>query len=242
MADSKIQFQLKYHKLNKAIVVNKKWGGGKIPWPTKMAMQQIYNMGLWGATGTPFYSGEGSHDLAMVTPYIERIKTFLQGFAKPLTICDLGCGDFNVGRQLVPFTQEYTAIDIVPELIEYNKTTFKSDGLHFLCTDIAADSLIKGDCALLRQVLQHLSNSEIKAVVDKLDIYKYVIVTEHIPQESFIPNLDIISGQGTRLKKDSGVALLVPPFNLPCKTAKELIRVSPKNGKGVIVTTLYEMI
>lgn len=61
-------------------------------------------------------------------------------------------------------------------------------------------------------MVQHLSNNEIKNVVEKLYKFKYVILTEHLPEESFEPNKDIISGQGIRLKNQSGVNLLVPPF------------------------------
>lgn len=212
-----------------------------IPWPTKAAMQQVYANKLWGDLRIPFYSGEGSHDNAIVIPYIKGVRTFLKKFSKPLTVCDLGCGDFNIGKQLAPYTQQYSAVDIVPELIAYNKAKFKSANLTFLCNDIAEDDLPRADCAILRQVLQHLSNKEIKMVIQKLYIYKYVIVTEHIPSNSFTPNLDIISGQGTRLKKKSGVDVTATPFNLPFKDKSELSRALPKNKKGIIVTTLYEM-
>ena len=33
----------------------------KKPWPTKAAMEQVYQLNLWGANETKFYSGEGSH-------------------------------------------------------------------------------------------------------------------------------------------------------------------------------------
>ncbi|MFK7749809.1 MAG: SAM-dependent methyltransferase, partial [Kordia sp.] len=50
---------------------------------------------------------------------------------------------------------------------------------------------------------------------------------------------DIISGQGIRLKKQSGIDVLVSPFYFKVKAAKQLLSIVPKNGKGVIVTTLY---
>jgi SAM-dependent methyltransferase len=211
----------------------------KKPWPTKNAMEQVYAMKLWGNNGSDFYSGDGSHLPEIVNPYITALTTFLTSFKKPLIVCDLGCGDFNVGKELVKFTQKCVAVDIVADLIKQNKETFQAKNLEFHCLDIATDELPIADCALLRQVLQHLSNVEIQSIANKLKAFKYVIVTEHIPEGDFTPNLDIISGQGIRLKKQSGVNLLAPPFNFKVKEEKELLSVHLKDGKGKIVTRLY---
>jgi hypothetical protein len=108
--------------------------------------------------------------------------------------------------------------------------------------DIAVDDLPSGDCALLRQVLQHLSNTEIQSIVSKLTDFKYVIVTEHLPEGDFAPNKEIISGQGIRLKKQSGLNLLAPPFNFKVKEEKQLLSVILNDCKGVIVTTIYKKI
>lgn len=211
----------------------------KKPWPTKEAMEQVYEMKLWGGDNTKFYSGEGSHNIEIVSPYITAITSFLTTFKTPLTVCDLGCGDFNVGKELVKHTKKYIGVDIVPELIVYNKEKFKEENLEFHCLDIAKDELPIADCVLIRQVLQHLSNTEVAQVVGKLANFKYVILTEHLPKGDFVANKEIISGQGTRLKKQSGLNLLISPFNFKIKEQKQLITVSLKKNKGVIVTTLY---
>ena len=213
----------------------------KKPWPTKDAMAQVYRMKLWGDNRSDFYSGIGSHHPELVEPYIETVKSFLTSFETPLVVCDLGCGDFNVGKELVEHSRKYVAVDIVEELIERNRKMFKRENLEFHCLDIASDELPAGDCALLRQVLQHLSNLEVKCVISKLSAFKYVILTEHLPEGDFIPNKEIISGQGIRLKKQSGVDLLAPPFNLKIKEENHLITVPASQGKGIIVTMLYRM-
>jgi SAM-dependent methyltransferase len=213
----------------------------KKPWPTKDAMEQVYEMNLWGEGNADFYSGEGSHDPEIVDPYIEVVTSFLTSVEKPLAVCDLGCGDFNVGKELVKHTKKYVAVDIVEDLIKRNKESFKEENLEFLCLDIAVDELPSGDCVLLRQVLQHLSNDEIERIASKLTSFKYVILTEHIPEGEFEPNIDIISGQGTRLKKKSGLDLLAPPFNFKPKEEKELLSITLDDGRGLIVTTLYTM-
>lgn len=213
----------------------------KQPWPTKAAMEQVYEMRLWGGKEFDFYSGEGSHHPNLVMPYVDVVKTFLQSFREPLSVCDLGCGDFNIGKQLLPFAKNYVGADIVTPLIARNQQLFKEDNLQFTCLDIAKDSLPKAECALIRQVLQHLSNQEIKSIVAKLDQYKYVIVTEHLPFDDFEPNKDIISGQGIRIKKKSGVNLKASPFYLKFNEEIVLLKVSLPDNSGVITTTLYKM-
>jgi len=212
----------------------------KKAWPTKAAMEQVYEKKLWGNNETNFYSGEGSHDPKIVNPYVAVVTDFLTSFEKPLVVCDLGCGDFNVGKEFVKYTKKYIAIDIVEDLITYNTSAFTAENLEFHCLDIATDKLPIGDCALIRQVLQHVSNREIESIVKKLANFNYVILTEHLPEGDFIPNIDIISGQGIRLKKQSGVDLLVAPFNLEINKETKLSSVRSTNFKGEIVTTLYQ--
>ncbi|WP_296317156.1 class I SAM-dependent methyltransferase [Winogradskyella sp. UBA3174] len=213
----------------------------KTPWPTKDAMNQVYEMKLWGGKKFDFYSGEGSHDLKIVQPYLDAVITFLEFYNRSLAVCDLGCGDFNIGKHLTKYTQNYIAIDIVEHLIERNKTLFKEDNLEFQCLDIVEDKIPQTDCIILRQVLQHLSNTEIQKITKKLSAYKYVILTEHIPKGNFSPNKDIISGQGIRLKQNSGLNLLEAPFNLEVKGEDHLSSFVLENNKGVIKTVLYSL-
>lgn len=213
----------------------------KKPWPTKDAMAQIYEDNLWGKSESGFYSGIGSHHPELIEPYVDAVRSFVTSIETPLVVCDLGCGDFNVGKELVHYSKKYIAADIVPELIERNRETFTGENLEFRCLDIASDKLPSGDCIILRQVLQHLSNREVQRVVNKLADFKYVILTEHLPEGEFTPNEDIISGQGIRLKKQSGIDLLVSPFNLEVKEEKQLLSQPAKDSNGLIVTTLYRM-
>jgi SAM-dependent methyltransferase len=213
----------------------------KLPWPTKAAMEQVYEMKLWGGSEFDFYSGNGSHHAELVKPYIAILTSFLKSFKAPLVVCDLGCGDFNIGKELVKYTQQYKAVDIVGSLIKHNKDKFTADNLEFHCLDMAVADLPFGDCAVVRQVLQHLSNAEVQQVLDKLTAFKYVILTEHIPTGEFVANMDIISGQGIRLKKQSGLNVLTSPFNFKVTAEEQLLSVTLNNGKGIIVTTLYTL-
>ncbi|WP_418637340.1 class I SAM-dependent methyltransferase [Winogradskyella sp.] len=204
-------------------------------------MQQVYDLHLWGGKDFDFYSGDGSHNIKIIEPYLHSVSTFLKSHNNSLSVCDLGCGDFNIGKQLINYTKKYIGIDIVENLIERNKTLFKAENLEFHCLNIVEDELPKTDCVILRQVLQHLSNTEIQKIIKKLSHYKYLILTEHLPVGNFTPNIDIISGQGIRIKKNSGVNLLEAPFNLKIVEAQKLSQITLDNNKGIIKTTLYRL-
>ncbi len=205
---------------------------------TQEVMGTIYKKKAWGGRKHDFYSGLGSHLSKIVDPYVKKMLQFLGAFDPKLTICDLGCGDFNVGNRLVDYSAKYIGVDIVPELIARNKERFKDPKLEFRCLNIVTEDLPMADCILVRQVLQHLSNDEIVLVVDKLKKYKYLIVTEHLPKGDFIPNLNKRTGANIRLSENSGVVLTASPFNFKPMKQREMLQVHIK--KGQIVTTLYQ--
>ncbi|QNK79176.1 class I SAM-dependent methyltransferase [Winogradskyella sp. PAMC22761] len=205
-------------------------------------MEQIYDKKLWGGKDFDFYSGEGSHHTEITQPYLDSVISFLKSHDNKLVVCDLGCGDFNIGKQLTKHTKKYIAVDIVENLIERNKMLFKAKNLEFHCLNIVENELPKADCAIIRQVLQHLSNSEILKIVEKLKNYKYIILTEHLPIGDFEANKDKIASQGIRLKQNSGVDLLKAPFNLEVKEEHLLSKIHLEDNKGCIVTVLYKTI
>ena len=75
---------------------------------TVQKFDYIYKNNLWGKkSNIKYYSGEGSHKKEIICPYIDAIKSFLGNFDKPV-IVDLGCGDFNVGSQLLHLSKKYS--------------------------------------------------------------------------------------------------------------------------------------
>lgn len=205
---------------------------------TQEVMGTIYKKKAWGGRKHDFYSGLGSHLCKIVDPYVKKLLQFLGAFDPKLTICDLGCGDFNVGNRLVDSSAKYIGVDIVSELIARNTERFKDAKLEFRCLNIVTEDLPMADCILVRQVLQHLSNDEIVLVVDKLKKFKYLIVTEHLPKGDFVPNLNKRTGANIRLSENSGVVLTASPFNYKPMKQREMLQVHIK--KGQIVTTLYQ--
>ena len=213
----------------------------KISWPTKDVMEQIYDQSLWGGKEFDFYSGIGSHDPMIVNIYVKTVTNFLKSHDHKMTICDIGCGDFNIGQHIFKYSKKYFAIDIVEELIERNKMKFKTKNLEFLCLDIANEVLPKADVIIIRQVLQHLSNNEIQQILNRLKTCKYIILTEHLPVGDFIPNTNKIASQGIRLKQQSGVDILSAPFNFKVKKEDVLNEIVLKNGPGKIKTSLFTL-
>ena len=213
----------------------------KSPWPTKAVMTQIYDKHLWGGREFDFYSGEGSHQINIIEPYIAVVSEFLKSKNSALRVCDLGCGDFNVGKHLTKYAKCYVGVDIVEPLINRNMILFQRENLEFQCLDISKDDLPKADCVILRQVLQHLSNGEIKEIIPKLYNYKYLILTEHLPLGDFTPNADKITSLGNRLKYNSGVDLMAEPFNFNVLSSNVLNDISLGSKKGRLVTTLYQL-
>ncbi|WP_295831263.1 class I SAM-dependent methyltransferase [uncultured Winogradskyella sp.] len=204
-------------------------------------MEQIYDQSLWGGKEFDFYSGIGSHDPMIVNIYVKTVTNFLKSHDHKMTICDIGCGDFNIGQHIFKYSKKYFAIDIVEELIERNKIKFKTKNLEFLCLDIANEVLPKADVIIIRQVLQHLSNNEIQQILNRLKTCKYIILTEHLPVGDFIPNTNKIASQGIRLKQQSGVDILSAPFNFKVKKEDVLNEIVLKNGPGKIKTSLFTL-
>jgi Glycosyltransferase sugar-binding region containing DXD motif len=216
----------------------------------RRTFQAIYRQDLWGGNAiTPFFSGFGSrgeHAKLYVEAMVPLLRQHASESSKEFVIVDLGCGDFEIGSQLVKSLcgVRYIGCDIVPELIEYNQYRYGTPlygkgNIEFRTVDIVRDRFPDGDLCLVRQVLQHLSNAEISAILPKLSKYRHVYISEGQPliRQGF-PNPDKPVGQGVRYDwstgRGRGVELDLPPWNLPLQ---EIVRTtSPEDIKGFICT------
>lgn len=206
---------------------------------------RIYRNREWGGVKGEFCSGDGSTQEAVVGPYVAAVlRVVRDNQLENSRFVDLGCGDFRVGRQLVGECASYLGVDVVRALIERNNRHSSSDTVAFECADIVTSPLPPGDVCFVRQVLQHLDNTEISAILRKLEQFKLVFVTEHYPADADLQtrNLDKVHGGSIRLDRGSGVYLDAPPFNLPSQAISDLLAVpgatGDRNGKayGVIRT------
>lgn len=198
---------------------------------------EIYEKNIWGGKKGEFYSGDGSGE-SYANIYAETIRKFISD-NKIKQVVDLGCGDFRVASKFVSVDFQYTGCDVVSSLVEHLNENYKSETVDFRCVNIVEDELPDGDLCLIRQVLQHLSNDEIKQVLENARKFKYLIVTEHYPnsQTEFTPNLDIPHGPNVRVQFDSAIVLDKPPFNV--KNIKLLLDVEAED-KSKLKTFLIE--
>lgn len=207
--------------------------------PNQDVFSQLYQNNIWGKNGDPFYSGTGSHTPEIVDQYVEAIGNLTHRFKKKLNAVDLGCGDFNVGSRIRNQFSRYIACDVVPGLIEHNQRAFTASRVQWKCLDITRDRLPRGDFCMVRQVLQHLDNAQISIVVQKIQSYRYILITEHLPTSPFQANIDKEAGGDIRLHRDppSGIDISCEPFNLKY-ICKEVVSESHEFG-GVIRSTFY---
>jgi 2-polyprenyl-3-methyl-5-hydroxy-6-metoxy-1,4-benzoquinol methylase len=187
------------------------------------AFADIYRSHAWGSVeDRPFCSGDGSIREEAVGPYCAMVRDFIAG-NNIKRVVDLGCGDFAVGSRLIGPAVHYVGVDVVPDLIHYNRQHFGDPGIEFRCINIIDDQLPQGDLCLVRQVLQHLSNAQILKTLKALRRYRYVIATEHVYAGAGLRrNRDKPQGPGTRIPRRSGVFLESSPFNCPAKLMLEV--------------------
>jgi SAM-dependent methyltransferase len=185
---------------------------------TKDLFSKIYSEKMWGsdAEDQPFYSGPGSSN-PNTLKYIEELSSFIQANGIK-SILDIGCGDFRVMKSVTGQNPQviFTGVDVVPDLIKYNQEHFADSRTSFICLDaIESPDLPDADLLTIRQVLQHLSNSQISKILSKTGKYKYILITEHLPMEDEAKiNVDKIPGDHIRLAYGSGVYIDKAPFNL----------------------------
>lgn len=180
---------------------------------TETVFTEIYQKGMWGGREALF-SGTGSRGSA-ADQYIAAIQQFIEA-NRISSVVDLGCGDFQIGMKIAEICERYTGVDVVKFVVDENTRHHGSDTVAFRHMNIVDDELPDADLCLIRQVLQHLSNAQIKRILAKLSKYRFVIITEHYPADADFktPNIDKAHGPGTRVTLGSAVCLDQPPFNV----------------------------
>ncbi|HEX4637314.1 MAG TPA: glycosyltransferase [Rhizomicrobium sp.] len=208
--------------------------------------QEVYQRNLWGNDGgSKFFSGVGSRGNAAQI-YVQHMAELLGDHARerkrPLTIVDLGCGDFQVGRALLERLpgMNYVGCDIVPELVAHNNAVHGNSRIRFCQLDLVSDTLPQGDVCLVRQVLQHLSNADIQAFFERAD-YPWIYLTEgHPVLRTGSVNPDKRAGHEVRFDwrtgRGRGVELDMPPFNL---ATEEMFRAAAPQHEVIITERVF---
>jgi len=183
---------------------------------TKDNFTAIYQNHTWLGKSL---SGPGS-DANRTTLFRSYLERFIR--EKDIrAVVDLGCGDWSYSRLVNWGGANYTGVDVVESVIASNRAQYGSKTVSFLCLNAAAEEIPAADLLIVKEVLQHLPNADIQAILSKIGAYKYAIfvndITHHIRgswkelwqwRPICSTNTDIEAG-GYRL-----LMLTEPPFSL----------------------------
>jgi hypothetical protein len=163
--------------------------------------EKIYQENYWG-----FGSGHGS--LPSVTAeYSQYISNFISN-NNITSVVDFGCGDWQFSRFMDWRKVDYTGYEIVPKLVKDNTKSYAAPNIKFLLTPSSFKNLKPADLLLVKDVLQHLPQSEIENFITSvLPKYKYSLITNNTLPENLL-NMAIEKGGFRPLD------LRLPPYNL----------------------------
>jgi SAM-dependent methyltransferase len=204
----------------------------------KEVFSEIYAKNRWGGAFGTFNSGSGSHP-DVTESYASMLRSLIRA-EKAKHIVDLGCGDFQVGSQIISPELDYVGCDIVPEVVNVNAARFANERVLFRLLDIVTDPLPEGDLCVIRQVFQHLSNAHISVVLEKAKQYPIVVITdEQVVGDTTDSNVDICPYHGTRRVYGKGLKIEHPPF---CARIEILLEHSSGSERGTVPTYLRTVV
>lgn len=135
-------------------------------------------------------SGYGS-ELENTEPVRLHILELLEAL-NTRSLLDIGCGDFTWMKE-VAFSYKYIGVDIVPSIIRRNNALYCSEQRSFQVMDATRDLLPRADATLCREVLFHLSFSDIWRLVENIQRAdsSFLIATN---DSDINYNADVLSG------------------------------------------------
>lgn len=136
----------------------------------------LYATGAWGTNDEGLGSSGPGSSIEISEPYIKFLQDFIRtnGIS---TVVDAGCGDWSFSKAIDWGAANYIGIDIVKPVIERCQTKFASPQVTFIHGDINEIELPAGDLLICKDVLQYLSNSEALQFLDRINKYKYCLIT-----------------------------------------------------------------
>lgn len=177
--------------------------------PLERRFERIYETNLWGSRDSR--SGLGSEIDATA-----HLRAALPALLRELgvrTLLDVPCGDCGWISQL-ELDCEYIGADIVPALIERNRSEFAAThpGWSFKHLDLIHDPLPRADLVLSRDCLVHLSFHNVLGALENLKASgsEWLLTTTFTEHEE---NQDIVDGDWRLLN------LQKAPFHLPAPQA-----------------------
>lgn len=206
------------------------------------AFDEIYRKGYWKQGEA--LSGVGSEG-SWADDYCAVVADLVRSHGLKSAV-DAGCGDFSIGARLAPLFQSYRALDVSPFIIARNRSLHGHlPNVQFETADLTIDPMPAADLVMVRQVLQHLTNSQIKAFLDTIDRSgaRMALISEEQPAGAFSPNRDMAGHSVlTRGEDGSGVDISAPPFNRPSRVIARLRPTADSSGaEPVLVVSLLDL-
>ena len=133
------------------------------------AFKNIHKKNIWGGG-----SGTGSklsHDNKW---YLKILQDIIKDKGIK-NILDIGCGDWEIMKNLSYEGLVYDGIDIVKSVIDNNKD-YESHNIRFYHKNILNEDIENYDLIIIKDVLQHLEDYDIIKIMDKLmEKGKYIL-------------------------------------------------------------------
>ena len=171
---------------------------------SQSVFRRIYHNNSWGDSES--MSGPGSN-----LNSTEVVRGMLPKFLREVgaeSLLDIPCGDLYWMDQVDLGSIKYVGADIVPEIIEANRSRFADSSRRFEVLDIVKDKLPAADVLLCRDCFIHLPNRMVQTALSGIcqGAFKYLMTSTFVDVEE---NVDIELG-GFR-----PINLLQAPFRLP---------------------------
>jgi SAM-dependent methyltransferase len=163
--------------------------------------EQIYDKNEWGHG-----SGEGS-----LLQHTRGYMAFLQGFLAKRgvkTVVEMGCGDWQFSKFIDWAGADYAGYDVVPSVVKSNQDAYAKAGVTFQLYSGNPGELPSADLLIVKDVLQHLNDRAVIALLSQLPRFKFALLTNCIQPRGTTINRDIEDGDFRYID------LRLPPFNL----------------------------
>lgn len=165
---------------------------------------EIYRRNIWG-------NPESASGLGSSVSATDAIRQGLVDVCRDYSVSsmlDAPCGDYGWMSSAKLPIETYIGLDIVPELIEANRSKYRSESVRFETADLTRDPLPKVDLILCRDCLVHLSFENILRVLrNMVQSGSRYLLTTTFPEHD--QNGDIIDGDWRLLN------LQKKPFSFP---------------------------
>ncbi len=142
------------------------------------AFERIYQEKIWGQ-GTPAspLSGTGSNP-NLARPYVDFVRDTVRDFSIE-SVLDFGHGDWAMWRDYKFEDTHYLGVDVVNDLSLQNTNLYGAKNIEFRKIG-ARESLPDAKMLICKDVLQHLSLSEIKSFLSQILKYEFIILCNDI--------------------------------------------------------------